>query len=174
MKTLRIPSRVALFVGAIVLVLQISPALAGARAEAEGDNYGGPVEITFTKWITTAPPCPCLMAGFTGGDVPGVFSGEVLQRQVSLNNHVIRLDAMYEVQDEDQSDGDQSFTALIRGGQSPLAGGTGVGLLDGVIQAGWRTGTRVHVEYQAMTACAGAPPGTCFQGTIQVEHAPEK
>jgi hypothetical protein len=144
-------TRIALFVSASVLLLQASPALAG-----------GPVAITFTKWITVGTD----MAGFTGGDVPGVFVGEVLQRQVSHNGHVGRLEAMYEVQ---ANEGDRSFTALIRGGSSLI---TGVGLLDGRILAGWRTGTQVHVEFQAMTNCAGAPPGACFQGTIFVEQAP--
>jgi len=152
MKIINTRTRIVLFAGAIVLFLQVSPALAG-----------GPVEVTFTKWITSGTD----MAGFTGGDVPGVFVGEVLQRQLSHNSHVGRLEAMYEVQAEDP---DHSFSALIRGGSSLI---TGVGLLDGRILAGWRTGAQVHVEFQAMTNCEGAPPGAaCFVGTIYVEQAP--
>jgi hypothetical protein len=154
MKIISTRTRIALFVSAIVLLLQISPALAG-----------GPVAITYTKWVTNFP-CPCLMTGYTGGDVPGVFSGEALERQVSLNGHVVRIEAMYEVQD---NLGERSFTALIRGGTS---GVTGAAVLDGVILAGWRTGAQVHVEFQTKTNCEGAPPGTCFQGTIYVEQAP--
>ena len=75
MKTIRIHSRVALFVSAIMLVLPISPAM----AQGDGDN-NEPVNISFTKWVTTAPR----MEGFTGGDVYGVFVGEILQRQVSV------------------------------------------------------------------------------------------
>jgi hypothetical protein len=119
------------------------------------------------------------MEGFTGGDVPGDFVGEVLERQVSQRQadecyappscgRIIRLEAMYEVRA-----GNHSFTALIRGGTS---GDTGAALLDGVILFGWRTGARVHVEFQTMPApsptesgCAGAPDGkTCFQGTITI------
>ena len=76
---------------------------------------------------------------------------------------------MYEV-----VDGDRSFTAVIRGGSNP----TGLGLLDGVILAGWRTGAGVQVVFQRHLAseggCVGAPPGkTCFEGTIYVGRAPK-
>lgn len=118
------------------------------------------------------------MAGFTQGDVTGVFVGEVFQRQVSFNGRIIRLEAMYEVQAVEQS-----FTAPVRGGTGETKAGepasvTGAALLDGVILAGWRTGSRVHVEFQTFTpssptdvACPGAPAGkTCFSGTIHIER----
>lgn len=116
-----------------------------------------------------------LMAGFTGGDVPGVFVGEVLQRQVSGDGRIIRLEAVYEIKA-----GDQSFTALIRGGTGETKSGepasvSGAALLDGVILTGWRTGARVHVEFQTMTNCVGAPDArTCFQGTIRIGRAPQE
>lgn len=189
MKTLGAQSRVVSLALALLFLLQISPALAGGSpseqpattqgsrspfspspaTEKAADKHRGRVEVTFTKWITTYP----LMAGFTGGDVVGDFVGEVFQRQVSLNGRIIRLEVMYEVQA-----GEHSFTALIRGGTS---GDTGAAQLDGVILFGWRTGARVHVEFQTMPApsptesgCAGAPPGiNCFQGTIHIERASE-
>ena len=78
---------------------------------------------------------------------------------------------MYEV-----VDGDRSFTALIRGGSNAA----GLGLLDGVILAGWRAGARVQVAFQGYGAiagrpsCAGAPLNkTCFEGTINVGRAPQ-
>src|SRR4051812_35874057 len=160
MTTISVRSCVASIVTAVVFLPQISPALAGApqgelamtqvsrfpgmpepSRETARNQRRGPVEITFTKWITTSP----LMAGFTGGDVPGVFVGEVFQRQVSRDGRIMRLEAVYEVQA-----GDHSFTALIRGWTGETKSGepasvTGAGLLDGVILAGWRTGARVHV-----------------------------
>jgi hypothetical protein len=162
------------------MLLQISPAMAG------DDRNDRPIEVTFTKWVGTYPA----LEGFTGGDVPGVFIGEVLERQVSQRladeqrldvcyapvptavppscGRIIRLEAMYEVKA-----GNRSFTALIRGGES---GDTGAAHLDGVILFGWRTGERVHVEFQARLApsptesgCVGAPAGkSCFQGTITI------
>ena len=81
---------VASFGTAAVFLLQISPALAGApqasRAVAQGARFPGlpvhgtdkartknsaPVEVTFTKWVTTG----LLMVGETGGDVPGSLAG---------------------------------------------------------------------------------------------------
>ncbi len=163
MRTIRLNSRVACFVGALALLVQISP----AAAEDHRDN-NRPVEVAFTKWVTTFP----LMEGFWGGDLANKFVGEVFQRQVSVNpalNGIIRLEAIYEVEN-----GDRSFTALIRGGTNNV---TGAAQLDGVVLAGWRTGARVHVEFDTIpgtTGCFGAPAGkTCFVGTIHVGRAPQ-
>ena len=162
MRTNRVHCRVACLVGAVALLIQISPATA---EEHPDDNR--PVAIAFTKWVTTFP----LMEGFWGGDLANKFVGEIFQRQVSVNpalNGIIRLEAIYEIQD-----GDRSFTALIRGGTNNV---TGAALLDGVILAGWRTGAPVHVEFDTIpgsAGCFGAPAGkTCFVGTIHVGRVP--
>jgi hypothetical protein len=185
MRSIGVQSRVFSFV-IVVVLLQFPSTLAGTPdaelAMAEGSrvpnrpsteaathNDRGPVEVTFTKWVTTFP----LMQGFTGGDLAGDFVGEILQRQVSVNpnllNGIIRLEAIYEVHAADRS-----FTALIRGGTNAV---TGEAILDGVVLAGWRTGARVHVEFETIpgtTGCVGAPAGlTCFQGTIHVGRAPK-
>ena len=148
-----------------LLLLQTSHARAGDEADV----------VTFTKWVTgvTAPTVPgtplppgdpgqniVLFSGFTGGAAPGLFYAEVLYRKVSANKQITQLWPIYNV-----SAGHRSFTALIQGGTN---NGTGVGLLEGVIMEGWRTGSRVRVRFQTMTNCAGAPPGTCFQGTIRI------
>jgi hypothetical protein len=171
MSTARARRLVISLVGAIVMLLPVSRAM----AQGQGDP-NRPIEVTFTKWVTTSP----LMEGFWGDDLANKFVGEILQRQVSQRQadncflpapncgRVIRLEALYEVRD-----GDQSFTALIRGGTS---GDTGAALLDGTILFGWRVGAPVHVEFQTIpgtTGCFGAPVGaTCFQGTIHVGRAP--
>jgi hypothetical protein len=162
MSTTRTRRRVASLVGAVMMLLTFSPAM----AQGHGDQ-NRPVEVTFTKWVTTFP----LMEGFWGGDTANRYFGEVLQRQVSVNpavNRIVRLEAIYEIRA-----GDHSFTALIRGGENDL---TGAAQLDGVVLAGWRTGAPVHVEFDRIpgtTGCAGAPAGaTCFVGTIHVGRAP--
>jgi hypothetical protein len=176
MRTISIQSRVSAFV--IVILLQISPAAAGsapnvgleptqssrvpgmpAVADKARDHQRRPVHITFTKWIIGGSR---LMAGYVGGDVEGEFTGEVLQFQPSGNGRIVRVEAMYEVHA-----GNDSFTALIRGGQNNE---TRTAILDGVILGGRRTGARVHVEYEVMTDCPGAPAGPCFQGTIRIER----
>jgi hypothetical protein len=171
MTTIGIHTRVAWLVGAVALLVQIPPALAW-----DHDYDNRPVEITFTKWGVPAPPPPApqppfgLFEGFSGDGPPGSFVAEVLWRQASLNGHVTGLEAMYEV-----LDGHRSFTALIRGGTNTA----GVGLLEGVIMAGWRSGARVQVVFQRYSAipgqpsCEGAPLNkTCFEGTIHVGRAP--
>jgi hypothetical protein len=194
MKTTRIQRRVASFVSAILFLLPISPALAGGEHKgrpelSQGSRYPGlavlsketarPVEVTFTKWAVPGSTTPySLLAGFTGGDIVGVYVGEVLHRVASQaqpeHNRIVWLEAMYEVQA-----GDHSFTALIRGGTDMV---TGAALLDGVILAGWRTGARVHVEFRTYAPLPTGPgcPDTraptdrnCFMGTIHVERASE-
>jgi hypothetical protein len=173
MRTIGVHRRVASFVTAVTLLVQISPALA---SDQDHDHDNRPVEITFTKWGAIPPPPPApqppfgLFEGFAGDGLLGSFNAEVLWRQASVNGHVAGLEAMYEV-----VDGDRSFTALIRGGQNAA----GLGLLDGVILAGWRAGARVQVVYQrylaiaGMSSCASAPLNkTCFEGTIYVGRAP--
>jgi hypothetical protein len=166
-------------VGAAVLLIQIAPALA-----TDNGHNNRPVDVTFTKWVVpTPPPQPppapqpagATLAGVTGGDIAGTFVGEVLWGQTSQNGHVRGLEAMYEVYATDE---DKSFSALIRGGQDQVGG---LGQLDGVILAGWRTGARVHVVFQrypitdaACVDAAGAPASAtvCFVGTIHVGRAP--
>ena len=103
-----------------------------AMAQGPGDA-NAPIEVTFTKWVTTFP----LMEGFWGDNLANKFVGEIFQRQVSQRQadncylpapncgRIIRLEALYEIQN-----GDRSFTALIRGGTS---GDTGAALLDGTV-----------------------------------------
>jgi hypothetical protein len=159
MKTIRFRTRVASLLSAILLVLQISPALAFGLQGASQNHKT--FEVTFTKWVTgTNSSGFALLAGFTGGDVVGDFAGEVLYRKVSTNGRNTQLQPIYEV-----IAGQHSFTALIQGGQNNL---TGKAVFDGIIFDGWRTGARVQVEYQRMTNCAFAPPGTCFQGIIRI------
>ena len=69
MKTIRNRKLFASFVVAIMLLLNISPALAGGQRETSGDKgkFHGRVEVIFTKWITDFPN----MAGLVSGDVGG-------------------------------------------------------------------------------------------------------
>jgi hypothetical protein len=206
MKIIGVPSRVGLAVVAAVLLLQLSPGLTAGQPDAQQatisgsrfpgmpapstkptrDRRRGPVDITFTKWVTTGTS----LEGIAGGDVDGRFVGEVLEGQTSVNpelnpnpegapgplvNGVRRLEALYQVNAEDE---DASFTALIRGGQNQV---TGVARFTGFVVAGRRSGAEVRVEYQRYWEgdphCldAGAPAtATCFQGVIHVERAPKE
>ena len=186
MRIIGLQRRVSPFLIAAALVLQLSPALVAGQAQQSIIQGSRPVEVTFTKWVTTGT----LLAGITGGDSDGTFVGEVLEGQTSVNpelnpnpeglpgplvNGVRRLEALYQVNAEDE---EASFTALIRGGQNQV---TGVARFTGFVVAGRRSGAQVRVEYQRYWAgdphCleAGAPvTATCFQGVIRVERAPEE
>jgi hypothetical protein len=170
MTTLRSWNLIVSSVIALVLLLQISPALANGASKDHDGKRG--VVVGFTKWVTAVVPANpaeaiprrLLMAGVVRGDLGvGAFVGEALDRQVStpgtITVPIVALHAIYEVQV-----GDYSFTALIQGGSN----NAGRGLLDGVILDGWQIGARVHVDYQTISSCAGKPAGPCFRGTIRI------
>lgn len=179
----------------MTLVLPMSAAIAADQRDADHGNKLGdrPITVSFTKWRVNVPADatqpPFQFDGIARGAVSGTFVAEVLQRQTAayakLRNKLTRLEAVYEVQTEAcvatpgvcGLDGDRSFTALLRGGQNAA----GSGRLDGVILAGWRTGARVHVEFErhvpatsAEFACSDAPINTtCFEGTLEIGSAPK-
>jgi hypothetical protein len=188
MKIIGVQSRVSPILIAVVLLLQLSPALATGQPDAQQ-----PVEVTFTKWRTAVVPPPpavatrSLFAGNVGGDLgEGDFVGEVLDPQMStpcttfttppctpgttpptITRSINSLHAIYEVQV-----GERSFIALIQGG-SDSAGGR----LEGVIVSGWRIGAHVRVAFDRLSTCTdrdGVSHGPCFDGTIRVERAPQE
>ena len=191
MKIVDVQRRVSPLVIAVLLLAQLSPAVASGQQDGQqGAIHGSrPVEVTFTKWRTAVIPPPSgvatstriLFKGVVGGDLgDGDLVAEVLDRKAStacttntpcpagstpITGSIVALHAIYEVQV-----GDHSFTALIQGG----TGVTGAALLDGVILAGWRTGARVHVTFQTISSCDGQPAGPCYQGVIRVGRAPEE
>src|SRR2546425_13150391 len=80
MKTIRIRTRVASILSAILLLFQISPALAfglqGASQNHQSHKHQS-FEVTFTKWITGPTPSgTLLMAGFNGGGGSRAFCWE--------------------------------------------------------------------------------------------------
>ena len=134
----------------------------GAQTQAVG---GPPVEVTFTKWVTTFPA----MAGVTGGAVPGTFAGAVLSRDPFDNGTIVQLEARYGVIAGDPA---QSFVAHIEGKQNNT---TQKAVLNGTVTSGWLVGAQVHATYDVIvpapgTSCVpGAPVNrTCFQGTIRI------
>lgn len=156
------------FLASAVVGLALSPSLAIGQTPAV--DQARPAVIQYTKWVEVVNGAR-LLKGFTGGDVAGDFSGQVLVREASADGKVIRLEAEYAV------DGERSFTALLRGGTDAL---TGNAILDGTILAGWRTGAHIHAEFAtipapspAEPACPGHPAGlTCFSGTLAVGRVP--
>jgi hypothetical protein len=136
-----------------------------ASPAAQSRDGGHPVVVSFTKWATITPGYP-ILAGVTGGDAAGTFSGEVFVLQTTQSSDITRLDAVYEVHA-----GDHSFKALVQGGQNNV---TNKALLDGVVLDGWMTGAHAHVAYQVIKCDQpNAAGGTCFQGTITLTPSPD-
>jgi hypothetical protein len=106
MRIIGVHIRVSPFLIAVVLLFQLSPALAAGQPDAQRatiqgsrfpgmpvpspetrkDRRRGPVEVTFTKWGTTGTS----LEGIAGGDVDGRFVGEVLEGQTSVNPEFCR------------------------------------------------------------------------------------
>ena len=147
---------------ALVATVLFGGAARGVRAAGRlFDEDGEGPHVTFTKWIVDGGP---KMAGFTGGDVIGTFTGEILSATTTTTspfvNFIFSLEAVYDIHA-----GSQSFTALIKGGENA----DGKAFLDGRILKGWHVGSPVHVTFQAKTNCVGAPAGPCFEGVIQIQ-----
>ena len=161
MKTIRIQTRVAAFVIAILLLFQISTALAEGPHEREGDNFRGRVEVTFIKWITNAPN----MAGVVSGDVGGgTFAGLILSRVTEGN--VTKIEALYHINGKALQ-----FTAHNFITADNLKG---TAVIKGFVTDGPLAGERVDGEYQVIRPCGiinaqiGSSGDVCFQGNLVI------
>jgi hypothetical protein len=163
MKTIRIQTHFASFMIAIVLLLNISPALAGGLHESGGDNgeFRGRVEVIFTKWVTDFPNMAGLVSGDAGG---GHFSGEVLNYEHT--DAIDKIEALYHI-----NGGAFQFTAHNFVTQDNLKG---TAVIRGVVTDGPLKGARVQGEYQVITPCGvinaqnGSGGDFCFQGTLSI------
>jgi hypothetical protein len=154
--------RAALIASALVLVVQVSSVAANGRG-----NHHGRVSVTFTKWVLGDGKGP-LMEGFTGGDIEGVFLGEVFVNVKSQRLPAVsHLEVVYGVKAADDT---FSFTSLIEGGAFQ-----GKAILDGVILGGWRKGAHIHAEWTATLPVNCPPPpagagANCFIGTMTIDR----
>jgi hypothetical protein len=164
MKNSRIKTFCTSLIVMTLLVLTISPALAGDLHEGgqQRGKFHGRVEVIFTKWVTDFPN----MAGVVSGDAgAGTFSGEVLNYEHTTTTD--RIEALYHI-----NGGTHPFTAHNYVTQNNLKG---TAVIQGVVADGPLKGARVHGEYQVITPCGviNAQNGTggdfCFQGTLTVK-----
>jgi hypothetical protein len=163
MKTIRIQTHFASFMIAIVLLLNISPALAGGLHASGGDNgeFRGRVEVIFTKWVTDFPNMAGLVSGDAGG---GHFSGEVLNYEHT--DAIDKIEALYHI-----NGGAFQFTAHNFVTQDNLKG---TAVIRGVVTDGPLKGARVQGENQVITPCGvinaqnGSGGDFCFQGTLSI------
>ena len=105
------------------------------------------------------------MEGVVSGDVGGgTFTGEATITLQDANT--TKIDAFYHI-----NGGVHQFTAQNSITQNNL---TGTAKIKGVVTDGWRTGVKVHGEYQVIYPCGlinaqlGVAGDVCFQGTLEI------
>ena len=167
MKTIRTQTLFASFVIAILLLLNISPALAGGHEIAiNNPEFRGRIEVTFTKWITDFPNMAGVVSGDAGG---GLFAGEILNAENTATTS--KLEALYHI-----NGGAFKFTAHNFITQNNL---NGTAVIQGVVTDGPLKGARVRGEYQVISPCgiinaqSGSAGDVCFQGTLTIRPGSE-
>ena len=157
--------------GSILLGIVLVATTAGAALAYNSDAKGHTFDDTFTKWVTTSPPAPGVLAnmvGVVGGDVgPGTYTGEVLSMNTVGN--LISIKALYHFHGSKHA-----FTAELNVTQDESAG---TATITGRVTEGWLQGASVTGEYTVMAVCPLETPdnaeGTmCYQGALHV-HVPK-
>src|SRR5215216_4199696 len=151
----------------ILLVLVLVATTAGAALAASNDPRGHTFDSTFTKWVTTSPPAPGVIAnmiGVVGGDVgAGTYTGEVIS--VNTVGNITSIHALYHFHGSKHA-----FTADLNVTQDESAG---TATITGYISEGWLKGASVTGEYTVLVVCPIETPGNaygtvCFQGALHV------
>ena len=155
----------------ILLGLVLVATTAGAALASSSNAKGHTFDSTFTKWVTTSPPAPGVMAnmvGVVGGDVGlGTYTGEVLS--VNTVGNITSIHALYHLHG-----GKHAFTADLNVTQDESAG---TATITGSVTDGWLKGASVTGEYNVLAVCPMDTPdnayGTvCFQGALHI-HVPK-
>lgn len=151
----------------LVLVATTAEAALAYSSNAKGHTF----DNTFTKWVTTSPPEPGVIAnmvGIVGGDVgPGTYTGEVLS--VNTVGDITSIQALYHF-----NGNKHAFTAALNVTQDDSVG---TATITGHVTEGWLKGVSVTGEYTVRDVCPLETPdnaqGTvCFQGVLRV-HVPK-
>ena len=176
---LSIRRRSAVFAFALLAAIAISISLSPGAAVAHGGrhHHRAAADVTFTKWILSAPADPStlagvLMGGVVGGDVgPGTYAGEVLNDDTTSQPGFWLGHARYEFHGSEHS-----FIADLHITENdtvvPITA-----TIQGVVTNGWLEGAQVTGQYRQWDTCPIPTPGNvlgavCFQGTLhlQFEH----
>jgi hypothetical protein len=158
---------------ALVLLAATFAAVPAQSALADsGKASGDPIDVTFTKWVTSLPANPpsmagVLMAGVVGGAVgEGDFAGKVILDDSSVPGFWLAK-ARYGFIGERHS-----FTAVVNVKQNNALG---TATITGHVTKGWLKGAIVTGGYKVMPTCPIETPGNifgeyglCFQGTLRL------
>ena len=155
----------------ILLGFVLVATTAGAALAYHNDAKGHTFDSTFTKWVTTSPPAPGVIAnmvGVVGGDVgPGAYQGAI----ISLNTvgNITSVHALYHF-----NGSKHAFTADLHVTEDASAG---TATITGYVTEGWLKGSSVTGEYTVLAVCPMETPdnayGTlCLQGALHI-HVPK-
>jgi len=151
----------------VLLGFALVATTAGVALAPQGHTF----DSTFTKWVTTSPPAPGVVANMVGvvdGDVgPGTYAGEILSMNTVGN--ITSIEALYHF-----NGWKHSFTAAVNVTQDETAG---TATITGNVTEGWLRGASATGEYNVLATCPIGTPdnafGTvCFQGALHV-HVPK-
>lgn len=148
----------------------------GQARPAAGLSHDGrhrPVEVTFTKWVTSQPAGPATLAGASmtgvvGGDVgAGTFTGAVTRDDTTSRPGFWLAQALYGFNGTEHS-----FVAYNFITENDTANPV-TATIRGLVVGGWMTGARVSGGYRQLDPCPIPTPGnvfgrTCFQGTLHL------
>ena len=168
MTNLKMVTKIQSFKGwSILLVLVLVATTAGAALAYNSDAKGHTFDNTFTKWVTTSPPAPGVVANMVGDVGTGTYKGEVLS--VNTVGNITSIHALYHF-----NGSKHAFTAELNVTQDESAG---TATITGDVTEGWLNGASVTGEYTVLAVCPIETPdnaqGTvCYQGELHV-HVPK-
>jgi len=154
----------ALAVIAATLLFQPSSTLAGGKGKS--DEHGQQAKVTYTKWVTTVPFVPGLIAnmeGVVGGKVgDGIFTGEVLLNvPTATGSHIV---AIYHF-----TGPKHSFTALVNVVRTGIGLGT-TAAISGIVTEGWLQGHPLEGEFTEIQCTHDGITTACYEGSLEVQR----
>jgi hypothetical protein len=146
-------NRILKFVVLALVLLSINLVVGTVIAQdADADD---PVNVTFTKWVTTIPD----MEGIVGGGVgEGAFVGEVLN--FVPGDIITNVEALYHINGETHA-----FTAHMFVWQNET---TQTAEVRGVVTEGWLQGSLLRGTYTVIS-CPDKTDGLCYEGELHID-----
>lgn len=139
----------------VLALISLSLVFVTVIAQDTDTDAKDPVDVTFTKWVTTIPD----MEGVVGGDVgAGTFVGEVLN--FVPGDEITNIEALYHINGETYA-----FTAHMFVWQSAS---TQSAEIRGVVTEGWLQGGLVQGTYTVIS-CPDKTDGLCYKGELHID-----
>jgi hypothetical protein len=142
-----------------LVLLSISLVVGPVIAQDADAETAEPVNVTFTKWVTTPPS----MEGVVGGDVgDGAFVGEVLN--LVPGDVITNIEALYHINGDTHT-----FTAHMFVWMNVV---TKTAEVRGVVTEGWLAGSLVGGTF-TIISCPDKTDGLCYEGELHIDSLSE-